>query len=104
MPAVARLTPDEREAEDIQVANFYMTTDGNYQAAYLRAKDAVSITEDDWEAHFTLAEAARKLGKFDESVKEYKRCLELDPLPKPKKDAEKALKEMAGGAKDTLLP
>jgi len=81
-----------------------MTTDGNYQAAYLRAKDAVATTDDDWEAHFTLAEAARRLGKLDEAVKEYKRCLALDPLPKPKKDAEKALKEMAGGARDSLLP
>jgi tetratricopeptide (TPR) repeat protein len=87
--------PDERVTEDLKVAGFYQN-DGNYMGAYLRAKDAVSITETDPEANFVLAEAARKLGKLDEAVKHYKRCLELDPLPKQKKSSEKALKEMTG--------
>ena len=100
---MARQTPDEREADDIQVAKFYMN-DNNFRAAYLRGKDAVSISDNDPEAHFTVAEAARKMGKLDEAVKEYKRTLELDPLPKPRKDAEKALKEMTGSDGDSLLP
>jgi hypothetical protein len=44
-----------------------------------------------------LAEAARKLGKLDEAMEHYKTCLKLDPIPKEKKVAEKALKEMEGG-------
>ena len=91
-----RQTPDEREAEDLKVAAFYQN-DGNFKGAYDRATDAVSIAEDDAEAHLALAEAARRLGKLDEAEKHYKACLELDPLPKVKKAAEKALKEMSGG-------
>ncbi len=95
LPPVARQTPDEQEEEDVKVAGFYQN-DGNYRAAYMRAKDAVSITGDDPDAQFALAEAARKLGKFDEAQKSYKRCLDLDPVPKLRKASEKALKEMAG--------
>ena len=93
---MARQTPDERETEDISVAKFYMN-DNNWRAAYLRGKDAETITDGDWEAHLTVAEAARKLGKLDEAQKNFKRCLELDPLPKDRRAAEKALKEMGGG-------
>lgn len=103
MPPVARQTPDERETEDISVAKFYMN-DSNWHAAYLRGKDAESITDGDWEAHLTVAAAARKMGKLDEAQKEYKRTLELDPLPKGRKVAETALKEMGGGSGDSLLP
>ena len=71
--------------------------DGNYRAAYARAQDAVTLANDDPEAHLALAEAARKLGKLDEAQQHYKRCLELDPVPKGRKVAEKALKEMSGG-------
>ncbi len=89
-------TQDEREAEDLQVAGFYMA-DLNFRGAYLRATDAVSVDADDPEAHFALAEAARKLGKLDEALTHYKKTLTLDPVPKTKKAAEKAIKEMSGG-------
>jgi Tfp pilus assembly protein PilF len=78
--------------------------DNNWRGAYLRGKDAVTITDGDWEAHLTVAEAARKLGKLDEAQKEYRRTLELDPLPKGRKEAETALKEMGGSSGDSLLP
>ena len=103
MPPVARQTPDERETEDISVAKFYMN-DSNWHAAYLRGKDAESITDGDWEAHLTVAAAARKMGKLDEAQKEYKRTLELDPMPKGRKEAEAALKEMGGTGGDSLMP
>jgi hypothetical protein len=88
-------TPAEREDEDISVAAFYQNL-GNFQAAYLRGKDAVSLDDTDPQAHLALAEAARRLGKLDEAQQHYKRCLELDPLPKDKKVAVQALKDMAG--------
>lgn len=95
LPPVPRQTPDEREQEDVKIAAFYQN-DGNYRAAYMRAKDAVGLADDDPEAQFALAEAARKLGKLDEAQKSYKRCMDLDPVPKLRKASEKALKEMAG--------
>jgi Tfp pilus assembly protein PilF len=88
-------TTDQQEAEDVSVAAFYMN-DGNFAGAYMRGKDAVTLDESDPQAHLALAEAARKLGKLDEAQQHYKRCLELDPVPKDRKVAEKALKEMAG--------
>ena len=81
----------------MRVAAFYQN-DGNYRGAYERAADAVSIADDDAEAHLALADAARHIGKMDEAVKNYKKCLELDPVPKTRKAAEKALKEMSGGS------
>jgi Tfp pilus assembly protein PilF len=95
LPPVAKQTPSEREEEDLSVAEFYMA-DNNFRAAYLRATDAVSNAADDPNAHFALAEAARKLGKLDEAMTEYKKTLTLDPVAKQKKAAEKALKDMAG--------
>jgi Tfp pilus assembly protein PilF len=89
-------TPDEREQEDLKVAAFYQN-DGDFRGAYERAMDAVSIAGDDAEAQLALAEAARRLGKLDEAETHYKKCLTLDPVPKVKKAAEKALKEMSGG-------
>lgn len=89
-------TTDQREAEDLRVAAFYRD-DGNFKGMYERATDAVSLAEDDAEAHLALAEAARRLGKLDEAETHYKKCLELDPVPKTKKAAEKALKEMTSG-------
>jgi len=97
LPPVERQSPSEREQEDLNVAGFYMN-DSNYKAAYLRATDAVSLADDDPDAHFALAEAARKLGKLDEALTHYKKCLTLDPVPKEKKAAELAIKQMAGGA------
>jgi len=96
LPKVNAETPTQREQEDLDVAAFYQN-DGNYKGAYERALDAVSIAGDDPDAHFALAEAARRLGKLDEAETHYKKCLTLDPVPKELKAAEKALKEMAGG-------
>jgi len=95
LPTVPRQSPSERVDEDLKVAQYY-ADDGNFRGAYLRSKDAVSFADDDPNAHFSLAEFARKLGKLDEAVKEYKRCLELDPIPKQKKASQQALKEMSG--------
>jgi len=89
-------TPTQRYEEDLEVAGFYQNT-GNFMGAYLRAKDAVSISADSPDARLALAEAARKLGKLDEAEQNYKKCLELDPIPKTKKAAQVALKEMTGG-------
>jgi Tfp pilus assembly protein PilF len=87
----------QQEAEDLQVASFYMN-DKNWRGAYGRAQDAVRLYDDDPDAHLALAEAARKLGKLDEAEKEYRRTLALDPVPKTRKAAERALKEMTGGS------
>jgi hypothetical protein len=89
-------TTDQREAEDLRVAAFYRD-DGNFRGMYERATDAVSLAADDAEAHLALAEAARRLGKLDEAMTHYKKCLALDPVPKTRKAAEKALKEMTAG-------
>ncbi len=91
----APLSPDEQEADDVQVAGFYQN-DGNFLAAYQRAKEAVGLVADDPAAHLALADAARKLGKLDEAKTHYAKVLSLDPVPKVRKPAEKALKEMAG--------
>ena len=96
LPAEVVKTPTQRFDEDMQVAGFYQN-DGNYMGAYLRAKDAVSIASDNPDARLALAESARKLGKLDEAQQNYKKCLELDPVPKTKKAAEAALKAMTGG-------
>jgi hypothetical protein len=89
-------TADEREGEDLKVAAFYQN-DGDFKGAYERATDAVSIAGDDAEARLALADAARRLGKLDEAETNYKKCLTLDPVPKTRKAAEKALKEMLSG-------
>jgi Tetratricopeptide repeat len=90
-------TTDQREAEDLRVAAFYHD-DGNFRGMYERATDAVSLADDDADAHLALAEAARRLGKLDEALTHYRKCLTLDPVPKTKKAAEKALKEMTSGS------
>jgi hypothetical protein len=82
-------------ANDLQVAGFYMK-DGNWRGAYGRASDAMKLDDSNPDTHLAVANAARKLGKLDEAVKEYKRTLALDPVPKARKEAEKALKEMVG--------
>jgi Tfp pilus assembly protein PilF len=78
--------------------------DKNYRGAYSRATDAVAIASEDPNTQFALAEAARKLGKLDEALTHYKKCLTLDPTPKVKKSAEKAVKEMSGDTRSTLMP
>lgn len=87
-------TTEERVAEDLDVAQFYQG-DGNFKAAYVRAKDAVSLKPEDPYAHFALAEAARKLGKSDEAREEYAAVLKLDATPKQQKASQKALSELA---------
>jgi tetratricopeptide (TPR) repeat protein len=82
---------DEREAEDLSVARFYMDS-GDLSGAYLRGQDAVKIAPDDPEAHLVLAESALKLNKRDVAVAEYNACLKLDP---PEKQARQARKELA---------
>ena len=91
-----RQSPSEREEEDVKVAGYYQN-DGNFKGAYDRAKEAVSLDVDDPAAQLALAESARRLGKLDEAEKAYRQCLELDPVPKLRKKAEGALKEMTGG-------
>jgi hypothetical protein len=83
-------TNDEREQEDLDVAHFYVDT-GDLKGAYLRSQDAVKLAPDDADAHFALAEIARKLNKRDEAIVEYNACLKSDPTEKQAKEARKAL-------------
>jgi hypothetical protein len=89
-PGTKLQSPEEREAEDLQVAHFYMDR-GDLPAAYLRSQDAVKLQPDDPSAHFTLAEVALKLNKRDEAMQHYQECLKLDPSDKEAKAAQKAL-------------
>jgi hypothetical protein len=86
--------PNDREAEDLQVAHYYSTT-GNFLAAYNRAKDAVKTIGDDPMAHFALAESAAKLKKTDEAIAEYKLYLKLDPDGEKVKQSQRALAELS---------
>lgn len=93
-PAVPKApTADEREAEDLDVAKFYLDS-GDLAGALLRAEDAVKTMPDDPDAHFALAEIAAKLGKKDEAVAEYNAVLKLDASGKQKKDSSKALAKL----------
>ena len=69
---------EKRESTDVEVSRYYFST-GDFKAAYLRAKDAVSIYADDEAAHLALAQSAERLGKRDEAVTEYNAFLKLDP-------------------------
>ncbi len=89
-PGTKLQSPDEREAEDLDVAHFY-TQSGDFQGAYMRSQDAVKTMPDDPDAHFALAEIARRLNKADEAIAEYNACLKLDPDPKEAKAARKEL-------------
>lgn len=89
-PGTKLQSPEEREAEDLDVAHFYMDQ-GDLAGAYLRGKDAVKIKPDDPDAHFLLAEVAVRLNKRDEAIAEYSACLKLDPDEKQAKDSRKAL-------------
>jgi tetratricopeptide (TPR) repeat protein len=91
LPKVKRVqTDDERVDEDLTVAKFYLR-DENYQGAYLRAKDAVTIQPDYSAAHFALAEIAQKLKKKEEAIAEFQTYLKLDPDGEKAKDARRAL-------------
>jgi hypothetical protein len=97
LPPVVEQTPSQRADEDLSVYEFYMN-DKNFRGAYARASDAVTNAGDDPNAHFALAEVARKLGMLDVAMAEYKKTLGLDPIPKQKKASELAIKQMSGGA------
>ena len=92
-PGTKLQSPEEREAEDVDVAHFYMDR-GDFNAAYLRGQDAVKLQPDDPEAHFVLAEVALKLNKTDEAVAHYRALLKLDPTDKQAKAAHKALERL----------
>lgn len=92
-PGTKLQTQDEREAEDLDVAHFYMDQ-GDLAGAYLRGKDAVTTRPDDPDAHFLLAEIANKLNKRDEAIAEYNACLKLDATDKQIKDSRKALAKL----------
>ena len=93
LPKVSALSPDERVTEDLNVAKFY-TDRGNFQAAYLRAKDATKTLPDDAESHFALAQAAQKLQKKDEAAAEYVLYLKLDPVGDKRAVAQRALAQL----------
>jgi Tetratricopeptide repeat len=91
LPKVRNLQSDEdRETEDLTVARFYIDK-GNWNAAYLRSKDAVKHGPDDPDAHMLLAETALKLNKKDEAVTEYNAIFKLDSSERQIKAARKAL-------------
>jgi len=92
-PGTKLQTSEERAAEDVDIARFYMDR-GDFRAAYLRGQDAVKLQPDDPAAHFALAEAALKLNKTDEAIAEYQACLKLDPTDKQLKAANKALSRL----------
>jgi len=84
---------DHRELEDLDVSHYYMTT-GNFQAAYMRAEDAVKLYPDDENAHIALAVSADKLKKKDEAVAEYKAYLKLAPDGEKAKEARRSLEAL----------
>lgn len=91
LPKVERLQSDEdRESEDLTVAKFYRDS-GDFQAAYLRIKDALKLQPTDPEAHFELAEIAQRLNKKDEAIAQYRAYLQLEPDGDRVKAAHKAL-------------
>ncbi|MEO8871033.1 MAG: hypothetical protein ABI357_09390 [Granulicella sp.] len=96
LPKVSALSQDERVTEDLNVAKFYSSR-GNYEAAYLRSKDAITVMPDDAESHFRVAQAAQKLKKNDEAITEYNLYLKLDPGGDWSEEAEEALLDLQKG-------
>ncbi len=94
LPKVTVVDPDERESRDLEVSHYYFTT-GNFGAAYLRAKDAVTTLPDDPAAHLALADSAARLNKPDEALAEYNACLKLDATDPQMKAAKKGLADLA---------
>ncbi len=88
------MDPDEREAKDVEVSRYYFST-GNFAAAYLRAKDAITIASDDPNAQLALADAAVRVNKPDEAAAAYSACLKLDSSEQQIKAAKKGLAEIA---------
>lgn len=99
LPKVSAQSPDERVTEDLNVAKFYSSR-GNYEAAYLRSKDATTVMPDDAESHYRLAQAAQKLKKNDEAITEYNLYLKLDPGGDWTKETEEALSELQKAGDD----
>lgn len=93
LPKVSAVSPEDRESEDLDVAKFYSDR-GNFQAAYLRAKDATKLMPEDAEAHFALAQAAEKLKRKDEAATEYAMYLKLDPAGQKTAVAQRALSQL----------
>jgi Flp pilus assembly protein TadD len=94
LPKVRVLQSDgDREAEDVKIAKYYGST-GNWNAAYLRSKDAVKIRPDDPDARLLLGESAHKLNKKDEAVEAYSALLKLDASDDQMKAAHKALSRL----------
>lgn len=88
--------PDPARArKDLEVADYYMGS-GDYRGAYSRFKDAVAHEPANLAAIYGLAEAARKVGKYDEAARNYHIYLEVAPKGSKAKDARKALRQMAG--------
>lgn len=69
---------DKREAEDLDVSHYYLTT-GNFIGAYARAQDAVKLNPEDEQAHFALGSAAEKMKKKDEAIQQYTLYLKMAP-------------------------
>jgi len=88
MPKVEDM--NAREEEDVKVAKYYHST-GNFQAAYLRAKDALKIDPKDADAQMELAINAEELKKVDEAIAGYTAYLKLDPDGDDAKRARKSL-------------
>jgi len=85
---------DARELKDLEVSHYYLTT-GDFNAAYLRAQDAVKLYPDDENAWFALAVSAEKLKKNDEALAACKKYLTLAPDGEKAKQIKKTLQTIA---------
>lgn len=94
LPKVEKLQSDEERAEeDLKISKFYADA-GNFNAAYLRARDAVKSLPDDPDTHFALAQVAQKMKKREEAIAEYNNYLQMAPDGLKIKDAHKALTDL----------
>ena len=88
----------KRASEDVRVGRFYLKT-GDYKGAYQRFKDATTFNQEDAEAVFWLAEAARRLNLQPEAAQNYALYLAAVPDGPNSKVARKALAELGSAAK-----
>lgn len=84
---------DEREAEDIKVAQFYLDS-GNELGAYNRLRDAVKLIHDDPDAFYLLGAAASRLHKQPEATEAYDKFFALEPDTHRAKALRRSLLEM----------
>jgi tetratricopeptide (TPR) repeat protein len=84
-PALAR--------KDTQVGAFYLQS-GNYKGAYDRFAEAVRIDPGSADAVFGLADAARRLNRRDEAIRNYRLYLAALPDGPHAKEVRKALRDM----------